>query len=119
MDIAGIKPKKSIVTIIKEKVYKLKKKFINIFCKNKKEKLERLTTFRNVISEDLKDYFKNVNSEVLLIWGAKDIDTPIKDAYYINKKIKNSHLIIFPYGSHFTYLEYSDNINLIIVNFIK
>ncbi len=136
MDIAGIKPKKSLKSKIKEKVYKIKKKFINLFCKNRKEKLEKLrkkygssdynslpinmlTTFRNVISEDLKDYFNNINSEVLLIWGAKDIDTPLKDAYYINKKIKNSHLIIFPYGSHFTYLEYIDNINLIIENFIK
>lgn len=137
MDIAGIRPRKSLKCKLKEKIYKLKKKFINLFFKvRKKEMLEKLrkkygstdynslstnmlTTFKNVINEDLKEYYKNINSEVLIIWGAKDIDTPLKDAYFINKHIKKSHLIIFPLGDHFTYLEYSDAINLIIENFIN
>ncbi len=137
MDIAGIKPKKKFRQWIREKIYKLKKKFISYFCKNSKERrLNRLrkkygstdyntlpqnmlTTFRNVVNEDLKCYFKDIKSEVLLIWGARDIDTPLKDAYYINKQIKNSHLIVFKDGDHFTYLQYNDAILLIIEEFIK
>lgn len=137
MDVAGIKPKKKLRTIIREKIYKLKKFYIQkFFKKNKEGRLEKLrkkygsadyhalpvnmlTTFRNIVNEDLRDYFKNISSEVLLIWGAKDIDTPLKDGYFINKKIKDSALIIFPEGSHFTYLEYSDAVHLIIESFLE
>lgn len=136
IDVAGIKPKKKLKTIIREKIYKFKKFMINKFCKkNKKGKLDNLrkkygsadynalpnnmlATFRNIVNEDLKKYYDKINSEVLLIWGAKDKDTPLKDGQYMNKVIKNSALIIFPEGSHFTYLEYSDAVNLIIESFI-
>lgn len=137
MDIAGIKPKKTIKQWIREKIYKLKKKLIQCFCKKHKEKRLKnlrnkygstdynnlpqnmLTTFRNIVGEDLKYYFKDIKSEVLLLWGAKDMDTPLKDAYYINKQIKDSHLIIFKEGDHFTYLQYNDAINAIIEEFIR
>lgn len=136
MDTAGIKPRKKLKTLIKEKIYKLKKTCIQKFCKKSKEKkLERLrrkygsvdyntlpvnmlATFRNIVNEDLRRYFEKISSEVLLIWGAKDLDTPLKDGYFMNKKIENSALIIFPEGSHFTYLEYSDAVHLIIESFI-
>lgn len=136
MDVAGIKPKKKFKTLVREKIYKLKKFCIQKFYKKNKEgKLERLrkkygssdyntlpvnmlTTFRNIINEDLGEYYRDISSEVLLIWGAKDIDTPLKDGYFMNKRINNSALIVFPEGSHFTYLEYSDGVHLIIESFI-
>lgn len=137
LDIAGIKPKKTIRQKIKEKIYKIRKKFIKIFYKkNKEHKLEMLrkkyssndyktlpenmlTTFKNIINQDLRKYFSSIQSEVLILWGEEDIDTPLTNAYYINKVIKDSHLIIFPQGSHFIYLEFSHAINLIINEFIK
>lgn len=137
MDTAGIKPRKKLKTIIKEKIYKLKKVCIQKFCKKNEEKkldqlrkkygsvdyntlpVNMLSTFRNIVNEDLKEYFEKISSEVLLIWGAKDIDTPLKDGYFIHKKIKDSALIVFPEGSHFTYLEYSDAVHLIIESFIN
>ena len=137
MDTAGIKPRKSIYRFIKEKTYKLLKFLINkIFKKTKKEKIIKLrklfgssdysnlpnnmlNTFKNIVNEDLKKYYQNINSKVLLIWGMLDDATPYKDALYMNKKIKNSELIVFEKGTHFTYLEYSYHINLIIDEFIK
>ena len=65
-----------------------------------------LTTFRNVVNEDLRYYLPYIENETLLIWGEKDIDTPLKDAKLMQKKIKNSALIIYPTATHYSYLEY-------------
>ena len=76
-------------------------------------------TFQNIVNEDLFSYLKSINAETLILWGEKDKDTPLKDAYKIKKEIKNSELIIFKNASHFSYLEYP-TITLNIINeFIK
>lgn len=76
-------------------------------------------TFINIINEDLTKYLKYIPSETLLIWGEKDIDTPLKDAYKINSLIKDSALIIYPNASHYSYLDYPILTNNIITEFIK
>lgn len=124
IDIAGIKRKKAPRIWLKEKIYKLLKSIKKILPKKLKEtyhqKLikifgssdykvlpkEMYQTFQNVIKEDLKYYLSYIESETLLIWGKKDKDTPIKDARYINKKIRDSALIVYPEADHFSYLEY-------------
>ena len=134
-DIASIKPKKSIKTKLKEKIYKTLKHIIKIFPN--KEKLQNKLinyfgstdykslpptmhkTFINIINEDLTKYLKNITSETLLIWGEKDQDTPLKDAYKINNLIKESALIIYPNASHYSYLDYPILTNNIINEFIK
>ena len=134
-DIASIKQKKSIKTRLKEKIYKILKKIIKIFPN--KEKLQKKLinyfgstdykalpptmhkTFINIINEDLTKYLKYISSETLLIWGEKDQDTPLKDAYKINNLIKESALIIYPNASHFSYLDYPILTNNIINEFIK
>lgn len=137
IDIAGIKPKKTIKKFIKEKIYKLKKKLIKIFPKKKQNYLyQKLlkkyastdylslpptmhNTFKNIINEDLTKYFKNIKEETLLIWGENDQDTPLTDAYKIKKSIENSALIILKNGNHYSYLNYPILVNNIIYEFIK
>ena len=137
MDVAGIKPRKNLRNLIREKIYKLKKKLIEIICKKNKEAFlenlrlkygsadykclpkNMLSSFRNIINEDLRKYYNEIKSEVLIIWGAKDQDTPLKDGKYICKNIENSALIVFPEGGHFTYLDYNNEICLIIDSFVK
>ena len=63
-------------------------------------------TFKNIVNENLIYYLKNIESEVLLLWGKLDTATPIKDGYKMNNLIKDSALIIFPKGNHFSYLQY-------------
>jgi pimeloyl-ACP methyl ester carboxylesterase len=36
----------------------------------------------------------------VIIWGDKDEFTPLEDAYFINKQIKNSKLVIIPGAGH-------------------
>lgn len=136
MDTAGIR-RKSLKRSIRQIIYKVRKKLSLLLPKAKRESyLKRLRlkygsidynnlssdmikTFSNVVREDLRDYISKIPSEVLLIWGMLDSDTPIQDGYYFNKKIKGSAIIIFPKGTHFTYLEYPCLILNIIDKFIE
>ena len=77
-----------------------------------------LETFKNVINEDLKYYLPYIESETLLIWGEKDIDTPLKYGKKINKLIKNSALITYSNATHYSYLEYPALTLNIIKNFV-
>ncbi|MBO5121526.1 MAG: alpha/beta hydrolase [Bacilli bacterium] len=137
IDIAGIKPKKTLKKLIKEKIYKLKKKIIKLFPKKKQNYLyQKLLkkyaspdylslpptmheTFKNIVNEDLTKHFKNIKEETLLIWGENDQDTPLQDAYKIKSLIKNSALIILKNGNHYSYLNYPILVNNIIYEFIK
>ena len=132
IDIAGIKPKKTIKKYIREKIYKLlkrifknnekaKKKLFSIFASTDYQELpkEMHKTFKNIINEDLTKYFKHIQSECLLIWGKLDTATPIKDGYKISKLIKNSAIIIYPNGNHFPYIQYPEQTNKIIECFLK
>lgn len=135
IDVAGIKRRKSFKVYFKEKLYKLLKK-LKRFVRNKTKYQEKLfkifgssdyknlnnnmkKTFRNVISEDLSYYYKYMDSEVLIIWGKLDKDTPLRDGQKINRLIKNSALIVYPTGSHFSYLEFPILTNKIIDSFIE
>lgn len=137
IDIAGIKPKKTLKKIIKEKTYKILKKIIKLLPKLKQEiyhqKLLKIfastdynalpptmhQTFKNIVNEDLTKYFPSINSEALIIWGENDQDTPLKDAIKIKKMIKNSALIILKKAAHYSYLQYPYLVNNIIYEYIK
>lgn len=137
IDAASIKPRKSIKVLIKQTTYKVLKKLTYLLPKLKQEyyrqKLLKIfgstdyqnlpnnmhKTFKNIVNENLIYYLKNIESEVLLLWGKLDKDTPLKDGYKMNNLIKNSALIIFPKGNHFSYLQYPYLTNKIIFEFIK
>lgn len=137
IDIAGIKPKKNIFKFLKTYTYKLLKKLSIIIPKRKRNiYLKRLfrffastdyknldntmcQTFKNIVNEDLKFTYKNININTLLIWGENDKSTPLKDGIYMNKNIINSNLVIYPDSGHFSYLDYPNLTNKIIEEFLK
>ncbi len=136
IDSAGIKPKKSLYRRLKTYLYKFLKKLKFLLPKRKRKRyLNKLIhlfgsedyknlnqnmrkTFINIVNEDLSYYLKDIESEVLLIWGKKDEDTPLKDGKKMNKLIKHSALIELN-GSHFCYLENINLINNILYEFLK
>ncbi len=136
-DVAGIKRRKKWKVYLKEKLYKLLKIGISFFPKIKQEELKQKLlclfssedyknipicmrkTFQNIIHLDLRKYYKIITTETLLIWGEKDQDTPLKDAYYLQNHIKNSALIIYPKATHFSYLQYPKLTNSILEEFLK
>ncbi len=131
---AGIK-RKSITLYLRRLRYKFLKK-IAIFIPKRKRKqylnklimkyasydYKRLNdierkTFSNIVNEDLRKYLKYVYCPTLLIWGENDESTPLKDGILMNKRIKNSGLIVIKKGTHFVYLEYPFYILKIILEF--
>lgn len=137
IDTAGIKRRKKLKVYLKEKLYKLLKKLTHILPKIKQENYRQKLllyfgssdyksipacmqkTFQNIIKEDLRKYYKEISTETLIIWGEKDIDTPLKDGKLIKKLIKDSEIIVYKNSNHFSYLNYPDLTNRIIKSFIS
>lgn len=135
-DVAGIK-RKNIKVFLKRKIYKLLKFIISFLpVKYKKYYIKKLLclfasddyqnlhndmkkTFQNIVSLDLKDNYKKIDVETLIIWGEKDLDTPLKDGYYLLKHIKNSALIVYPNATHYSYLQYPFLTNSIIEKYLN
>jgi len=57
-------------------------------------------TYLNVVAEDLSFHLPFIKVPTVIIWGQKDASTPIEDAYFINKQIKNSKLTVIPEAGH-------------------
>ena len=135
IDVAGIK-RLNIKIKIKNIIYKLlkkltcilpkrkkfivRKKLFNLFSSNDYKTLPKsmYKTFQNIISINLKKYYKNITNKTLIIWGSNDQATPLKDAYTLKKIIKNSKLIVYKDSSHFSYLENHNEIIKNISNFL-
>jgi len=56
--------------------------------------------FKKVITQDLTPIVKQIKQPTLILWGDKDADVPIKDAYYLKESIKNSVLEVYPNRTH-------------------
>lgn len=137
IDSAGIKPKKTIKSFVRSWSYKILRKLGKLIPKKYRKKYYKLLfshyasadyqnlnqcmreTFKNIVNTDLKNYLNHINSRVLIIWGNDDKATPVKDAIVINKKIKNSELIIIDKTGHFPYLEKPQLINSILYEQLK
>ena len=122
IDVAGIKRRKKIKIILKEILYKLLKRLTYLLPPIKQEEIRQKLlfyfsstdyqtisnkmryTFQNIIKINLKKYYKKIKNDTLIIWGEKDVDTPLKDAYILKRIIKNSELIIYPNSTHYSYL---------------
>lgn len=136
IDVAGIK-RLNIKLLLKTRLYKILKKLtfllpssIKVKARDKLFKIFSSTdycsipntmkkTFQNIIKEDLRDYYKNITCDTLIIWGEKDYDTPLKDGKYLNRIIKNSALIIYRNAGHFSYLNYPYLTNKILEKYLK
>lgn len=137
IDTAGIKPKTTLKKLIRRYSYKFLKKVANLLPKRKRKKVKNYLlkkysspdyydlpdnvkkTFQNIVNEDLTKYLKEIKTETLIIWGQKDTSTPLKDAYKMNKEIKDSGLIVFKGASHYAYLDYPYLTLNIIESFLK
>ena len=137
IDAAGIKPKKKLKAILRTYIYKFLKKISFILPKQTRKKyLNKLITmfgsndfknltqnmrksFISIVNTDLTKHLSSIRTDTLLIWGEKDLDTPLKDAYKMNKLINDSGLVIIKNATHFSYLEYPTYINKIIFEFLK
>ena len=76
-------------------------------------------TIKLILKEDLSKQIHKIETPTMIIWGDKDKATPIEDAYFIKREIKNSKLEIIKNAGHALNLEYPEKLATLIYNFIK
>jgi len=74
--------------------------------------------FKKVVSEDLSGLWAKINSPTLIVWGKQDKITPIKDAYLMKEKIKDSKLELLD-CSHVPQKEAPKDLTRAIINFLS
>ncbi len=74
--------------------------------------------FTRIISEDLSSAAKDINFPVLLIWGEKDMETPLKQGEKFLRLIKNSRLEVIKNGGHFIHEEKPQKTAMLIDEFL-
>ena len=68
---------------------------------------------------NLPPLLEKIEIPTLIIWGKKDNVLPIKDAYLIKEKIKNSKLKIIPKARHSLHREAPEELAEAIIQFLK
>ncbi len=93
------------------------KKFLKILNQNKIEKfLPAYKLFANTKNNLFN--FDKFKTPTLIITGEKDMNSTPEMSLNLNKKIRNSKLLIIPKGKHMAYLENSISINPQIKKFL-
>lgn len=124
VDSAGVKSKFSLKKFLRTKRYKLAKKLgrnTARFGSCDYQKLSSLMkkTFVNIVCEDLTKRLNQITCPTLIIFGKDDKETPLYMAKTLNKKIKDSALIVFENCGHFSYIEDFHRFVAISQSFLK
>ncbi|MBR2988849.1 MAG: alpha/beta hydrolase [Clostridia bacterium] len=107
---AGLKPRFSLVKFARKIKYKLSKKLGKRTDKSgsadyKKTSGVMRATFVSVVNTHLDGLLDKIETPTLLIWGRNDNQTPLYMARRMNKKVKNSRLIVLNNSGHFAFLD--------------
>jgi len=122
IDSAGIIPKRSLKYYFKVYSFKLLKKIYLKLNKNDKRKLQKFykkygsedyknsegimrQTMVRVINDNLEPLLEKIKAPTLLIWGEEDDSTPLYMAKIMEKKIKDSGLVLIEKGGHYSYID--------------
>ncbi len=76
-------------------------------------------TFNRVIRQDLRPCLPKIQSPALLIWGAKDTETPLWMGRVMEKEIPDAGLIVFEDAGHFAYLDRYPEFRAIVMKFLE
>ena len=71
------------------------------------------------VNTDLTEEAKKIKCPTFIIWGNKDEEVPVSDAYELERLINNSGLTVYEGCTHYAYLENLKQTNAIIASFIK
>ncbi len=137
IDSAGILAKRKTKYYIKVYCFKmLKRIFMTLPAKNKKEKLDKFykkfgsqdyrdsdgvmrQTMVKVINDNLFNLLKLIKAPTLLIWGENDEDTPLYMGQLMEKEIPDSGLVLLKGAGHYSYVDNYDQFRAVINVFLK
>jgi len=76
-------------------------------------------TFVKVVNDDQTEILPEIQSPVLLVWGADDQDTPVASAKIMERLIPSASLVVLQNAGHFSYLDQPNKFNLIVRKFLR
>lgn len=76
-------------------------------------------TLVNVVNRDLSEEAKQIQVEVLLIWGSLDQEASVDDAKKLESILKDGGLIVLDGFTHYAYLEALPQVSNIVNNFLE
>lgn len=76
-------------------------------------------TLKKVIEEDLFPLLKEIEVPALVVWGEKDMTTPVVDAYTMKAAIKDSELKIIERADHGFPYKRAGTFNKLIYDYLK
>jgi pimeloyl-ACP methyl ester carboxylesterase len=112
---AGMKPRRGFSYHLKIFKHRLYKKY-NIGKPQLGSKdYQNLTptqkqTFNNIINCHLEKEAKLITKPCLLLWGARDTETPLYMAKRLQRKLRGAPLVVFKHAGHFVYIERSNEV---------
>ena len=62
-------------------------------------------TLVRLVNDDVRPLLAQLRVPVLLIWGDRDTETPLRDARVMEQTIPDAGLVIFEGSGHYAYLE--------------
>lgn len=80
---------------------------------------ELVETFKLVVNEDLTTDMKLIKTSTLIVWGERDIETPLSFAERMKTLITDSRLVIIPGAGHFSFLDNLDTFTRAIKGFYE
>lgn len=122
VDSAGLKPRRKPSYYVKILLHKFLKKlgFRGLQGSRDYRVLSFIMkeTFKKVVSYDQTYLLEHINTPTLILWGKNDKETPLYMANKLEKKIKDSKLILLE-GGHYAYVEDLANFVKILSAFVK
>lgn len=73
---------------------------------------------RQVIGENIADQLPRIQVPTQIIWGEKDLDTPLHQAHQLHTLISHSNLTIIPNVAHFPFIEAPELFMKSVANFL-
>lgn len=138
VDAAGVKPRRSAKYYVKIYSFKTVKRVAPILLgrkkadeiiKRKREKTGSAdynaasevmrSTLTRVVNHDLRYVMPQISAPTLLVWGANDAATPVRDARIMEKLIKDSGLVVFEGAGHYSFLERPAQFAAILDSFLS
>lgn len=137
-DAAGVKPKMTFHKYKNMILYKAGKWCIKTFLPKEmsEKKLKELSekhsspdykalksevmkeSFKKIVAQDFTHELRRIKRPTLLVWGEKDIDTPLYMAKIMADRINDCGLVVLKDAKHFSYIDKSYEYNLIVDNFL-
>ena len=120
---AGVILKRGAAYRIKVKTYRFVKRFAPRFAEKHFGSAEYKTlspimreSYKKIVNEDLREFARRIENEVLLVQGEQDTTTPKKEAEAYLSCLKRGRMRMMQ-GGHFAFAEYPVPFNLIAEDF--